>query len=439
MVGLDTGQVSETIEGLVPVSTSPGGDRVLMSLSTAFYGDRFKEKQHHLFAMTPERKLQHLAKLELPEEGLDWSMLISSDLLAIKTKDGLSVHNLSTGERGIATKMMGWHQFDSDRNALFMYGLDRFESPSGDGSMVNGTKILAVDLATGKVLGLRSLPYMVFQFAPSPDGKRLVFRSDPDGNARGGGDIVTLDMTTGKEIGRLSLASKSKGLSWIDDRFVLIQGSGMLVLDTTTHMIVKRIETPRLIAVQGQALVSAVRSKQSSREAAVIVTPLNSQELIAASNKIDPKTALAVGPGSSMALDINTTADRKEVESILTAKLIDAGINVDPNAKTRLSVTTRRKSIQRKYREGVNKEQTVSVEEIRITLELKQDGQTQWSTEKVQSPPFSIMVREGETLNQAVARLSGKEAELRMVDRLPMPARVMSDQMLEQIEKITIE
>jgi hypothetical protein len=433
-VNLANGKASEPIQGVLPSLVSPSGDRVLMALPSQGRLEYFK-RRGHLFEINADHQLEHVAQLAMQDEG-SYIALPSNEQVLLSGRNGLSINPLAGGKATATFPRFGMSHWGDRGNLLIMNDLRMIDSPGGDGSLVQGTVFTVLEPTTGKVLGHRPLPMMIFQFTLSPDGKRLTFRSDPDGLQKGGGDIVTVDMTTGRELGRLSLSQASTQLSYIDDRFVSVEGKGMMmVLDTKTHLLVWQYQqgtgVSSLSVVHGALMAVTAAPK-------LVVKAIDTQAITAAANKADPAKMLSVGRGASMALHIKTTADRKEIESKLIARLFDAGISVDPNAKLQLHVTTQRSSIKRKYREGT-KETTVNVDAITLELKLTEGGNELWTATQKQAPPMMVSVRQGETLNQAIDRITGEEAEKRMFDRMPLPTRVMSDDALQQIQSTTIQ
>lgn len=442
-VDLTTGNASDPIQGLVPIRASPSGKRVLMGAPSDRDQIDHVKRNKQLFAINADNQFEHLAQLQLPHGYKVLAMPSDEQLLIGGNNDApISLNQLSDGASIAALHMQGNFFEKAQNSRLFLYSHHFIESPSGDGTQIPGTVVRAYDSTTGKHVGYASLASYFIQFDVSHDGKHLVFRHSPDGNFKGTGDIVTVSMATGKAIGRYSPGQATNRLAWIDNRFVLIEGQDALtVLDTQTQMMVWRFETSKAIrdwAVINGAIVALAPDQQSSRATQLVVKPIDLPALIAASGNADGTNSLAVGPGSSVAIDVRTGIARNDAEATLKARLQDAGITVDANAKLRVQVRTQRKKIERTYQDSRAERKTMKVDEITMTVTLTDAGKEIWSTQSVQSPPTFLRRKSGETLEQALKRVTGKEAEKLMLDAIALPTRVMTKEALEKVQSTTL-
>jgi hypothetical protein len=273
-------------------------------------------------------------------------------------------------------------------------------------------RVTFVDATTGHVLGAVDAPTLgsLHALTCSPSGRTLLARANDDGA------LVSIDLAAGK-LGRLVALSPSTGgrLACPDDGFALL--GGRVLVDARTGATVPRFQPSDVgstLAVTGPG-----------------VTLLASNERVSAVHMPDPMTranvaatgdaALALRPGAEVSLDISlpgvSAADRDAVEAALRQKLVDDGFVIKDSADTVVVCLTepgqQHEHVYAKASPGMafthmgrmgfgGSGESLFLTDKVTRLTILNEGRKIWERTRVCGPANTVMLREGESMEDAV-------------------------------------
>lgn len=265
--------------------------------------------------------------------------------------------------------------------------------------------MFVLETATGKALGqLPGEEGAFMEFAFRDDARRLAMVSR--------GRLQVWDCEKGERYRDIFLQgfSIANDLQWVGDDYVLVGKSH--VVDVERRMVLwkydgmsnpgKTYAGRYWFMVGGGPNGKSLMQVQLPHEEAV--------SALADVATISPEKLLAVHPGKKMRLQVQLGFSREHEQQIteaLAARLRDNGIVVAEDAPLVFTATAERgekKSITYRgfgFRGGSS---TVEVQQNKYSMAIQENGQDLWRTGSVTTAPPLLHLKEGETVQQAVAR-----------------------------------
>ncbi|MDC0937351.1 SHD1 domain-containing protein, partial [Pirellulales bacterium] len=292
--------------------------------------------------------------------------------------------------------------------AEYQLQLDRLDA----GVLSPGGKQLAISTA-GKILVLEAATGDLLQSIVTPESRThqgLAF--DPSGRllaALRGSQLDLINVETGEAFDSLYVPYTGNSVSWADEEHVLVGGR---------HLVHVPSQMPVWEYPHSAAQVAHAAGWNwylfSGHNAQGALIPLRLPHK-GVSNVTDDQ--LVLRPGDSVRLEVELINDfaaggrsiLQDARDKLTQDLENAGYVVASEAPAVLVAQTmpgERREIQ--YRNfGITRGEPDKVSETErvYLLELKINGEVVWTRRQVQGPPHFLQMEQGETVQQAVARV----------------------------------
>jgi hypothetical protein len=262
--------------------------------------------------------------------------------------------------------------------------------------------MFVLEAATGKTLGqLPGEEGSFMEFAFRDDARRLAMIS--------GGRLQVWDCEKGERYRDIFLqgVSIANDLQWVGDDYVLVGKSH--VVDVERRMVLWKYDgmsnPGKTYAGRYWFMVGGGPNGKS-----LMQVQLPHEEAVSAVAAIAPEQLLAVKPGTKMRLQVQLGFSREHEQQIteaLAARLRDNGITIAEDAPLVFTATAERgekKSITYRgfgFRGGSS---TVEVQQNKYSMAIQENGRDLWRTGSVTTAPPLLHLREGETVQQAVAR-----------------------------------
>jgi hypothetical protein len=285
-------------------------------------------------------------------------------------------------------------------------------------AMIADNKLQLIELESTRVVGSLPTPLR---------GARLAFRADGKQLAGIYGDEVCIwDLETKKVTRDFNLQFTLGGgdcFAWIDDKHLLV---GESVVDVDRRVRIWSYTGTRGCAVQDGRLwfLSEPSTKGEVTLASTRGVP---QQAIDAVAKLKPEDLMLIGPGVEVAVEVSASGDGQSAREDLERKLKDNGMKVVSSSKVRLIGTVQpgeNKQIRvvEHNREfppvhinpfDKNKEPPgtlYNVNEYTVNLCIKVGEETIWRRDYKSELPDPIRLNEGESVSQAIQRLTYLDA-----------------------------
>jgi hypothetical protein len=278
-------------------------------------------------------------------------------------------------------------------------------------------KLVLVDLASTSAVG--SIPSAL-------SSARLAFRADGRRVAGISGDRICVWDLESKEVYRdfnlLSSASSSDSFAWIDDNHLLVDD---LVVDLDRRIPIWRHMHTLGCTVQDGRLWF-VRQPSGTKELVLASTRAVPQRALDTLAKLKPEELLVLGPGMEVSVEISASGDVQSARDVLERKLKDNGMKVVSRGMVRLigTVTPGESREIRMLNFGQsrldpNAGTTHTITEHSVNLCFKVGEQTVWRRDYPANLPHFINMKEGETVDQALQRLTYRDASFLTGYELP--------------------
>jgi hypothetical protein len=291
-------------------------------------------------------------------------------------------------------------------------------------AMIADKKLLLVELESTRVVG--SLP-TTLGGTHGFGGARLAFRGDGKRLAGIYGDEVCVwDLETKKLVRNFNLQitlDNDDCFAWIDDNHLLV---GRSVIDVDRRVRIWGYSGTRGCAVQDGRLWF-VGEPSAKGELTLASTRGVPKQAIDAVAKLKPEDLVLIGPGMDVAVEISASGDVQSAREDLERKLKDNGMKIVPSSKVRLIGTVQpgeNKQVRVVERKGpipptptnpFDKSQQppgelYNVNEYTVNLCIKVGEETVWRRDYKSTLPDPIWLKEGETVSQAIQRLTYLDA-----------------------------
>ncbi|HWE95934.1 MAG TPA: hypothetical protein VG269_18370 [Tepidisphaeraceae bacterium] len=272
---------------------------------------------------------------------------------------------------------------------------------------IKGNEILIAEARTGKTLGRLS--------AEGTWGLNLAFKPDGTQLAAAGQDLLFVwDLSTGKKLHDLSpIGVMGQSIAWVGEGFLLLDGQSLVALDK--KMVAWVYDNPSSRDTQGATRETFagrywyVASAGQGAKPALVSVALPHEAARREALAVNFDQEMIVKPGTSVSLDIAVAGEvQQQVVDALTARMKQAGITVAPNAPVKLIARSEPgETKEMEYRAfgagfGANQKISVATTKLRLALETA-GGKVLWERRSATFPPSMLMMKQGQTVDQAVA------------------------------------
>lgn len=300
--------------------------------------------------------------------------------------------------------------------ARAIYKMELTAGTSGAIAISPGHKYLAApvnnglyvfDALTGQTAGkVSGDPGPITALSFRPDGKQLAALSSQR--------LQIWDTETGDVYRDIyfSWPIHATKIDWVADGYVLVGGENLVDLERRIVLWQYQhdggvVTNPNYGVVGGVFWHGLTSRDRTERGLFRAVLPNDDAKKMAASLK--PDQLLAVKPGAVISLRLSVSgapADQERVSSSLKSRLKDLGMIVANDSKVTLEVSTETgQTRQIEYRKfgafGATEKATVTEQISR--LRLVEQGKTLWEAVAISGAPFLIHMKQGESLQDALA------------------------------------
>jgi hypothetical protein len=321
-------------------------------------------------------------------------LLDNSSLLTLNPKGNVILWNIATG-KGIYRAKIN----DQSRPAI-----------SGGGKQMAlevDKSVVIVEPLSGAVLGALSLQGRTgLTYSFSPSGKQLAGWAWQN--------VYAWDLTTGKMFREFTVAAGSGEFAMVADGYALVDHH--ILIDFERRIPLWNYQAGgRSVGVvaPGGTLWYSIKG---GREEPTPLTPLKvpTNDALAAANTLKADDLLLLKPGVKVALSMNVDvqeADGQAIKKSLQDQLTQARLVLDDTSPIRIVASSEPgKTREVEYRPiGAGPfapPQKVSVTPMITKLVVEVDGKPAWQTTSIAGAGFFLSVKEGQTIEQAVAEAS---------------------------------
>jgi hypothetical protein len=281
-----------------------------------------------------------------------------------------------------------------------------------------GGALLIIDPLSATVLG--SLPLQGqsgLRFSFSPSGKQL--------GAWSSHSIYGWNLETGQLFREFSIAVGAGLFEMVNDGYALVDNH--ILVDFERRIPLWEFNVGGMLAgavAPSGVLWYSVNPAQANRS----LTPLRlpTAEALAAARKLKPDDLLLLKPGVKVALAINVDApqpEREQIESALKNQIAQNKLVLDDSAPIRIIASTEAgKSEEKEYRpinQPFGPAQKVTVTEMITRVSVEVDGQKAWEARTFSFAGGFLHLKEGQTIEQAVAEASRPNYSFLKTTKLP--------------------
>ncbi|HEX4796321.1 MAG TPA: Tudor-knot domain-containing protein [Humisphaera sp.] len=282
-------------------------------------------------------------------------------------------------------------------------------SPSGRYIAIGegNSEIVIADARDGRPLGkLAADPAPQWVLSFKPDGKQLA--------GIGGESFCAWDLSNGKLAAQVTvLGMGGKSIDWVDEGFALVDYSRLVSLEKklmvwTYEQAATGVGSSRAGAFAGRYWYTTAASQAA---AALVPIELPDPAAREAAAAVDVEHEFAIHPGMKVSLDVRLSGDaRQKVYDSLKKRLADNGLTIaDGQPMKVVAYTENGEEHQMEYRSfGFNRGgpglTKMNVRDIKNILAIQtQDGKSIWERQSVVTAPFGMTLKQGQTIEQAVA------------------------------------
>jgi hypothetical protein len=393
-----TGAIDAVWEGTdeLPICVSRDGTRVLCQTSTGKGRAKIELVVYELNGGKAKPLVAWKPYSQQSSSEVQWAAFVDSDKVvtlstggAIALWDVSSLHPVWTGkvdDKAIVALSGG-------RNTLAI-------------AAEAGVKL--INVGDGRVVGVITTPMKDPQsLAFSADGKRLAACS---GWLRD--QILVWNLADGRvdrDFGLIGHIS-GKQLDWADDTHLLISGSVLVDVD-------RRVEIWRFTNVgesKNNFAVDAGRlwfvNSGLAQAATLGSLTIPTRQALGSVSKLKPEQLVVLQPGSEVALELSGDGDVNGAREALAKQLTEKDIKIVPKSSTRLVGQVKVLPAQRVRVRNFGQPQ-LSATEYEFTprvalLSLFVDNELVWQRASHFGPSGSVDVKDGESIDQALVRLT---------------------------------
>lgn len=269
-------------------------------------------------------------------------------------------------------------------------------------------QVAILDALSGKAMGGIDLPDRAWSIAFKPDGRQIAVGA-PD-------SLMIYDLTTGALVADVSAVGASgQSIDWASEGYLLLDHLHLVAPAKQAVVWTYRGVAPTMHGELGACLnarlyYTADAALPGKPHRPVIASTALPDEAVRSLLAVvgDPKMALK--PGMSITLEVNVDGTiQQQVIDALTARLKANGVTVAENQPVKLIVgeepgETREISYRRIGFGSFGQVDKVSVQETKRSIEITgADGKVLWKRGGVLSPPMLISLKEGQSINEAIA------------------------------------
>ncbi len=254
----------------------------------------------------------------------------------------------------------------------------------------------------------------------SPSGNRLV--------AWHAGPVAVWDVATGKLLRDFTLSGNIGGpMEVVADRYGLVNGSFLIDFDLGIPLWrYERSIGESVVMPSGRLLFATTDPARGLAVLANVAVP--HEGALALAKQLNGDDLLLLKPGASASLEVNlpgvTAEEQQRVTDHLKKELARIGVTVADGQPVKVVASTSPgKSEERQYRPvgaprwGPTSKVTVTEQKARLAIEAA--GKTVWESSTMSSVGNFLQMKEGQTVEQAVAEASRPNVGFLLNARLP--------------------
>ena len=224
-----------------------------------------------------------------------------------------------------------------------------------------------------------------------------------------------------------SQTNHASDIDWVGNGFVLLGGERLVDLDKRTVLWQYQHEagrgTQHGYGEMGGDFWYATTS-QDRKQRGLFHVRLPHEDALKTAKSLDADQLLAVRPGVTASISVNlqgAPAEQQQVQQALTDQLQKLGINVAANAPLVLQANTETgKSQDITYRKfGLRGNETARVTEQIARLKFVENGKVLWETVSVGGAPMMLQMKQGQTLQDALAPYQKPNTQFFSTVKLP--------------------
>jgi outer membrane protein assembly factor BamB len=244
---------------------------------------------------------------------------------------------------------------------------------------------------------------------------RLSFKPDGTQLAAAAQDQLTIwDLSTGKHAHDLTpVGAGGSQIAWPADGFVLLDGQYLVALDKKMTVWTYEAENgqpaPQGTTYGGRYWYVA-RGGQASGKPVLVSVGLPDEPVRRAAAAANPDNDLLVRPGATVSLDVNVVGDIREKSTAgIRQRLTENGVTVAVanNAPLKLVAQTapgETREIEYRAFGALGGNAKVSATGMKYLIAFQTaDGKVLWERKVATSPPPMLMMKQGQSVEQAVA------------------------------------
>jgi hypothetical protein len=404
MIDLAQGKAQEPIKytsSMKPVDTDPAGEQILSRSDHMFSpGD----KQHGLSVWKMKDKGLQLVKSWSPQEpgnvhkvAPSYAQFIDADhVVSISFPHKLSMWQVSTAKALYRLELGTGGVVGLSGNRKYL------AAPVNNGLYV-------LDALTGDTLAqLPGDPGVLSAVSFRPDGTQLAAVSPQR--------IMVWNLNSG-ELYRdiyFSKAINASTIDWLDSGYILVGGESLVDLERRIvlwkYMHQAGTGFSRGYGELGGQFWYALTS-QDRKERALFNSKLPHDDAKKKASTLNAESLLAIQPGSQISLSFNLQGapeEQQKAVQALTAQLAANGMKVNNGGALVLQASTETGKSQeisyRSFGRGGRNSETAKVTEQISRVRLIENGKVLWEAVSVSGAPHFLQMKEGETLDQALAK-----------------------------------
>jgi hypothetical protein len=285
--------------------------------------------------------------------------------------------------------------------------------------------ITILDTTTLKVLA--AIPYTgakTVSLAFSPSGRQLA--------AYGGNGFISVwDLTTGQLTREFSVRGvKGESFDVVADGYAMIGDDTLIDFNLRVPLWhYTKPEGAGAVTASGSYVFAAIDKQSKIAQLGNVLLP--HEGALALAKTLSPDRLLLLKPGMSITLEVSVDGPedaRQKIESHLKSELASRQIGIAPNQPVKLVASTAPgKTQERAYRRfgespwggGTKVNVTQQIAKLEV---LTADGKVAWSAQAISDPGFMLMLKENQSIEQAVAEAS--KPNLMFFQTVKVPATV---------------
>ena len=383
---LNTAKIDET---LVVFDLSPNG-RLLATRK--MYAGLLQSRQIDVWRVDADGTAPQAISFEAVEKTPDadfpkWAHFVGDDSLLILTDNGaLSFWNIHSAKEVWRANCGHDASADTSPNGKYV-------------AVASGHRAIVIEAVTGKALGyidLGNRPAGLVSF--KPDGTSVAIA--------GADSLVFWNAQTGKLFQEMDVAGVAgTAIEWGKDGYLLLDQRRLVSLDKRrvvwTYLIGSIVVYRCTQSIEGRLWGPA---KDESNKNVIVSVPLPDDSVRGIVFAVgDPKIALK--SGGSVGLEVQGGRGVKEITDVLAARLTESGFTVAEHQPLSTIATTEPMGPGQQIMIQVGrKTEYAPMQNLLETISLRSDdGKVLWTRSAFFNPPGTLILKPGESIEQAVA------------------------------------